>query len=208
MLIVRLGITLMLFAAISAGGLAMLNGKTAPIIKEYKLQQQIEARKQVASEVNATQFEEVIKDGFTYFRAKDDAGNLVGYAVVAYGPGYSSTIETVCGFDLDFKVAGLKIIFQQETPGLGTKAEEVKKGDLDPWFLRQYKGKDATSVAVVQDRGNIDSITGATITSRAITNSIKDVAMKIKEIEAESAAAALTDTAPDSTAQTAEGGVQ
>lgn len=185
MYIVRLGVILMLIAGVAAGGLSLLNNQTEPIIAEYKAKQQAEARQEVSRSLGATDFEQVTtEDGFEYFKALNDDGQTVGYVTLAYGKGYSSTIETIAGFDTNFSISGLKITFQQETPGLGTKAVEVHKGDSEPWFLRQFKEKDGLNVAVKQDRGQIDAITGATITSRAVAVSVKDVAKKIKDLVA------------------------
>ncbi len=195
MFILRLGVILMIIAVIASGALALLNGVTAPIIAENKAKQQAEARKDVTRGVGAVEFAEVTtEDGLTYYRALDEEGSLVGYTTVALGKGYSSTIETVAGYDTTFHVSGLKITFQQETPGLGTKAEEVKKGDKEPWFLKQFKGKDASELAVTQDRGDIDAITGATITARAIANSVRDAANLVEAAVEEAQAAAPADT--------------
>jgi len=173
----------MLIAALASGGLALLNTQTAPVIAENKAREQALARTEVMRSLGVTDFEEVVADdGTIYWRALDESGQLAGYVAMAYGKGYSSTLETVAGFDTDLKVAGLKIIFQQETPGLGTKSVEVKKGDTSPWFLQQFVGKDALTLAVTKDRGEIDAITGATITSRAVTNSVKDAALELKGV--------------------------
>ncbi|MCB2197982.1 FMN-binding protein [bacterium] len=183
MYIVRLGIILMLIAGVAAGGLSLLNNQTAPIIAEYKAKQQAEARQEVSRSLGATSFEQVLtEDGYEYFKALNDDGQLVGYVTLAYGKGYSSTIETIAGYDTSFSISGLKITFQQETPGLGTKAVEVHKGESEPWFLRQFKEKDGLNVAVKQDRGQIDAITGATITARAVAVSVKEAARKIKTL--------------------------
>ncbi len=186
MLIVRLGIILMFIASIASGGLALLNQKTAPIIAENKAKKRAEARIEVMESVNGKVFEEyALEDGNPYWIALDGNGSRVGFVGIAYGPAYSSTIETVCGFNNDYEVTGLKIIFQQETPGLGTKAVEVKKGENKPWFQRQFEGMDAFTLAVDKDRGEIDSITGATITARAIANSVKKTAEMIKVVAVE-----------------------
>ncbi len=183
MLIVRLGLILMLVGSIAAGGLALLNTHTAPIIAEYKAMQQALAREEVMSSVGGERFEERHDGDFTYWRAFDETGKWVGDVAIARGKGYSSTIETVCGFDTTFRVTGLKITFQQETPGLGAKADEIKKGEKEPRFLTQFRGKDALTLAVKKDRGDIDAITGATITSRAVTNSVREVAERVRRAE-------------------------
>lgn len=212
--IVRLGIILMLIAGVAAGGLSLLNNQTAPIIKAYKEQQQAEARMDVSRSIGATHFDKVTSpDGFEYYKALDDSNEVVGYVALARGKGYSSTIETIAGFDTSFTVSGIKITFQQETPGLGTKSTEVKKGDNEPWFQRQFRDKDGLTLAVKKDRGDIDAITGATITSRGVTNSVREVALKIKNAveqngngEQEAEVAAMDDAAVDSTAAVATAG--
>ena len=72
---------------------------------------------------------------------------------------------------------------QQETPGLGSKVEEVLPGESDAWFTRQFKNKKLVdNISVTADGGTIDSITGATITSRAITDSIRDELGRLETI--------------------------
>ncbi len=191
-MILRLALILMFIASVSAGGLAFLNTRTAPIIAEIKRVEQEQARMEVmASLADSIRYEEIDRpDGLTYWKAFDENGDLIGYAALASGKGYSSTIETVCGFDTDFKIAGLKVTFQQETPGLGTKIQEIKRGENEPWFQRAFKGVQALTVAVVQDRGTIDAVSGATISSRGLTNSVRAIANRIKEaVESETSAA-------------------
>jgi RnfABCDGE-type electron transport complex G subunit len=72
-------------------------------------------------------FVEVEGDGIVYYKGyrKPDTTGFAGYVITARGKGYSSTIETVVGIDPYGRVAGLRITSQQETPGLGTRIEEV-----------------------------------------------------------------------------------
>jgi|YelNatPaOPRAMG01_1025707.scaffolds.fasta_scaffold00001_35 electron transport complex protein RnfG len=114
-------------------------------------------------------------DEIVYYKgyAQPDTTGLVGYAFVARGAGYSSEIETLVGVDTTGQIIGLKILREVETPGLGTKIEEVRYGEKDPWFQRQFIGKRARQLAVDKDGGEIVSVTGATISSRAVTNSIR-----------------------------------
>lgn len=66
-------------------------------------------------------------EALTYYRGyrKADTTGFAGYVVTAEGKGYSSTIETVVGVDPYGRIAGLRITNQQETPGLGTRIQEV-----------------------------------------------------------------------------------
>ena len=82
--------------------------------------------------------------------------------------GFSGRIELIVGFLLDGTINGYKIIDQKETPGLGTKVSENK-------FSEQFKGMNpgSGSFKVRQDGGEIDAVTSATISSRAVIDAIK-----------------------------------
>lgn len=113
--------------------------------------------------------------GFT----NPDTSNLIGYAFQANGTGYSGVIKTLAAIDTSGTILAINILSQTETPGLGSKCEEIRAGESSPWFQEQFKGKQATDLAVDKDGGNIDSISGATITSRAITNAVADSARSL-----------------------------
>ncbi len=82
-------------------------------------------------------------------------------------PGYSSIIELLVGVDNDGEIIGIKVLSQSETPGLG--ANIVKEE-----YLKQYIGKKQAEIKLNKDGGEIDAITGATITSRAVANNVHD----------------------------------
>ncbi len=106
------------------------------------------------------------------FVGKDEAGNIVGYAFTAKGPGFAGTIEVVVGLKIDKKTMfGLRVLNQKETPGLGTKIMEEK-------FTGQFKGLSIEpKIEYVKNKkptkpNEIQAITGATISSRAIVNAV------------------------------------
>ena len=69
-------------------------------------------------------------------------------------------------------ITGIKVASQQETPGLGTRIEELRRGEKEPWFQSQFRGKGAeAAIKLVRGGGpdGIEAITGATISSRAVT---------------------------------------
>ncbi len=78
------------------------------------------------------------------------------------------------GIDTTGVIRKIEIISQKETPGLGAQSvrDEPFKGNR--WSTRQFIGKTASDLKVDKDGGKIVSITGATITSRAVTNSIRE----------------------------------
>jgi Na+-translocating ferredoxin:NAD+ oxidoreductase subunit G len=173
--IIKLSVILGTYSMIAAFALGGVYESTKVKIAFEKEKVMQEALKMVLPEAK-----NIIKttgaDGKVYYRgfATDDTKvSPVGYAIVAAGKGYSSTVQTLVGVKMDGSICGMNVLFQQETPGLGTKAVEVKYGEKDPWFQRQFMNLAGDTVAVQKDGGQIQSITGATITSRAITLAIK-----------------------------------
>lgn len=175
--IVKLGSILMLTTVVAAVGLSAVYSVTKP---------RIEAQKQFAIEnaltvalptADKNAIEPVYRDGdINYYKAykTEEKKSAIGYAYIARGPGYSSVVETMVGVDTTGRIMGLEVLDQKETPGLGTKIEQVRYGESDPWFTRQFIDKKAANVDLKKDGGTIDAITGATISSRAVTHSIAD----------------------------------
>jgi electron transport complex protein RnfG len=102
-----------------------------------------------------------------YFIAEKN-GQIIGYAAIASSPGYSSVLKILVGMDMSKKVAGIRILEQTETPGLGTRVTE-------PEFYSQFSGLGSQEMELKKNGGGVDGITGATISSRAVTNGVKDI---------------------------------
>lgn len=109
---------------------------------------------------------------------------LVGWVVKATGQGYSDKIELLLGLDPQADtIAGLSILEQKETPGLGNKIL------LSEWRSQFVHKKTAQSLILTKNRlegqtlpgNNIDAITGATISSRAVTGIVNAVIGNIRE---------------------------
>ncbi|MBN2461172.1 MAG: RnfABCDGE type electron transport complex subunit G [Candidatus Cloacimonetes bacterium] len=168
---IRLGFVLLVIAVISSGILAYVNSITKPIIDENKRREKEEARKEVLPQ--ATSFDSLtFLNGETAYIALD-RDKIVGYTFVASLYGYSSEVKTMVGLDTLFHITRIKIIEQQETPGLGANCSKSE-------FQEQFSGKDKTEMQVDKDGGSIASITGATITTRTIASSIRS-GMEIME---------------------------
>ncbi len=92
-----------------------------------------------------------------------------GYVITTTSKeGYGGNIQITVGITADGTVSGISILSISETAGLGMKATE-------PAFYGQYEGKQTEKFAVSKDGGEgepIDAISGATITSRAVTNAV------------------------------------
>ena len=98
-----------------------------------------------------------------------------GYAAIGVSEkGYGGTVKLMVGFKKDKKtVISYRKLEASETPGLGMKL-------TDPEWSKQFKGKDGTALKVKKDGGEIEAITAATITSRAVCEAIADARSKLK----------------------------
>lgn len=93
-------------------------------------------------------------------------GADAGYCVEVGPTGFGGAVDTMVGIDSDGKVTGISVISaSSETPGLGARSTE-------PEFQAQFAGQVGTEVAVAKDGGSIDALTGATITSRAVSEGV------------------------------------
>jgi electron transport complex protein RnfG len=88
----------------------------------------------------------------------------IGYIVEGFGKGYSSYIHILASVDKNFIVQKISILGHGETPGLG---DEIEKD----YFLNQFKGRSADNLVIIKGEtpDKIQAITGATISSRAVT---------------------------------------
>lgn len=107
---------------------------------------------------------------YSVFEAKTE-GQLVGWVVKTAGQGYADKIEMLIGLDpMIEKITGIFVLDQKETPGLGNKIV------TDEWrsqFLAKSTAQPLATVKGKSSAGNeIDAITGATISSKAVTDII------------------------------------
>jgi len=194
----NLALTLTAIALVASLGLAAAYTATYQIKEQYDLEEREAARREVLPGAEDAVFEEVPTDSlvsgksFVYYAARAGVGSqdVLGYTFTAYGKGYSSTIVTMVGVDTEFAVTGIRIISQQETPGLGTKIQEIlSKNTLwqvlsgnaaeeigaRPWFQAQFDGRGEDRLRVVKAKTDdgVMAITGATISSEAVAGSVR-----------------------------------
>ena len=91
----------------------------------------------------------------------------IGQARMLQAGGYGGAIDILLGMEPDGRVRGIRIISQQETPGLGAKIIESQ-------FLDQFTGLPVDEIALSRDGGSVDAITGATISSRAVVEAVEE----------------------------------
>ena len=160
MYVLRLALTLLAITAVVASALAGVNAITAPAIE------QLTAEKTQAAINAVLPGGGQLMDSFpeTDLVSKVYASDK-GYAVEVTPGGFDNTITMMVGVDTEGKVLGISIISHTETAGLGAvSAASTPAGEA---FRGQFVGTSG-SVSVKKDGGDMDAITGATITSRAV----------------------------------------
>ena len=162
--VVRLAVTLLLISGIMAAALAGVNSITAPMIAQLNY----EKTQQAVSAVLEGGGDEVADFPETALVSKVYQGEN-GYAVEVTPTGFGGTITMMVGVANDGTVAGIAIINQTETAGLGSiAAANTGAGEA---FRSQFVGLSGT-VAVTKDGGQVDAITSSTITSRAVCDGV------------------------------------
>lgn len=175
--ILKLALVLLAVSAIVAGVLGIINELTYPVIDAQKQAKTAEA---FASVLKADRFDEVEFDNpdfptvLTVHKAEG-----VGYVVTSKFSGAQGNITLAVGVDNDYKCTGISVIEHSETSGLGANAAST--GEVGVNFRKQFVGQDE-SIALSNAGGSIDALTGATITSRAITEAVATSIQAVKTL--------------------------
>ncbi len=177
-----LALVLFLITFITALLLGVVNQVTSPLIAKNNENTRAAAMAEIipGAEFVEADPSEVLSDDKNvpsiqniYVAQKD--GEDVGYCMEVLPSGFGGTLTVVVGINSDGTVAGAKVTKHSETPGLGAKSQS------DPTWIVQFAGKPADgSLAVTKDGGDINAITGATITSRAVTKAVNTAATYVQ----------------------------
>ena len=160
MYILRLALTLLAITAVVAAALAGVNTVTAPAIAELNAQ-----KTQQAIELVLPGGGELVSDIPAVDLVSMVYASETGYAIEVTPGGFDNTITMMVGVDKAGSVLGISIIKHTETAGLGAVAAAGTPAGES--FRGQFVGASG-SVSVTKDGGQMDAITGATITSRAV----------------------------------------
>ena len=162
-------LSLTLISGVCAAVLAFVNRLTQEPIRATAAANEQKAVKAVLPSAVAT-----VEANGPVFVGKDAAGKVVGYAAKgADAGGYGGDIVLMVGFEADRKtVVCYKTLAAAETPGLGMKLNA-------PEFAGQFAGRDGSALSVPKDGGEIEAITSATITSRAVCRAIADARKRL-----------------------------
>jgi len=169
---IQYALVLFCITAVACAILAMVNQTTEPLIAQNKIATEDAARQEIFPGASFTQR---TLEGLQFYDVFDQGENLLGYIINTSAQGYSSNIVAMVGLNTDLSIKMVKVIDQQETPGLGTNCTK-------PDFLHRYVGLSIGNLKVDKDGGEIISLTGATITTRALTSSIKEYIEKLERL--------------------------
>lgn len=105
---------------------------------------------------------------YEYYQATA-SGKSVAFIAETAGKGYSSYIKMLVSLSPDMKIRDVKVLDMNETPGLGDQV-------LEKSFLDQFKGKALSQIVLIkgETKENIQAVSGATYSSRGVTNGVKD----------------------------------
>ncbi|HOK04144.1 MAG TPA: RnfABCDGE type electron transport complex subunit G [Victivallales bacterium] len=191
--IILLSIFLAIICSVAAGILAFVYKATEKDVSKMKQEKIAKALKSILGEFDNNPLESVINieyNGrkFSLYPAKKN-GKVFAYAISSTSPkGYGGKLTVMAQIDVSGKIGTVMVTEQNETPGLGTVATDRKRlktiaellsGKRDTSLppnkvLDSFKGKNCSSAPwkLKKDGGQIDSITGATISSSAILDAM------------------------------------
>ncbi|MDR1699872.1 MAG: RnfABCDGE type electron transport complex subunit G [Lachnoclostridium sp.] len=183
---------LILFAItlIAGGVLAVVYNITQKPIQDAKTKVEEESYQAVLPEGKTFTDDAVLEQKRQSFKAEgteiqkvkaanDDSGNICGFVfLVVAEEGYGGDIQFSMGVNADGSTGGIEIIQMNETAGLGAKCAEED-------YKKQYRNKRGKITVVKGEAANaneISAISGATITSNAITAAVNEVLRFVEEI--------------------------
>ena len=162
--ILRIALTLLAITAVMAAALAAVNQFTAPKIAQLQAEKTQEAIALVLpGGGEAIPFSDATGLVSTVYASE------TGYAVEVKPIGFDNTVTMMVGINKAGEVLGIQVISHTETAGLGAVA--ASDNSAGQAFRGQFVGMSG-NLAVTKDGGAVDSITGATITSRAVCTGI------------------------------------
>ncbi len=170
--VVQVIVAMVLISAVAAAALAATYTPTQEALKLLQEEQQKEALKVILpaavdfEPVTGEQLDDAGDPVVLYYRGVDSSGNVVGYAIKRNQVGAQGVIQLIGGVSADFNtITGMQVMKHSETPGLGALI-------VTPEFQGQFVDKPVADVSLKSNGGQIDAITGATISSQAVVDAL------------------------------------
>lgn len=167
--ILRLTLTLLLITGVTAALLGLVNELTEEKIDTLTQEKALKAMQEVLPAQNYEPLS-VEADGISAVYRADEAGYVVRLSVSGFG----GAIDMMVGVDNGGVVTGVSVISHSETASLGANCTRED-------FRNQFVGAQG-EVAVTKDGGQIEALTGATVTSRAVSGGVNLALQYVKEV--------------------------
>ena len=173
-------VSLFLICTIVTLLLAVTNSVTKPQIEKLQIETANKTKAAVLSVADSFSDEKTVDlngTTYTYFEGYDKDQNVVGYVFTTSAKGYGGDIVTMVGMNSDGTVSGMDFLSISETAGLGMNA------DSDD-FKNQFVGKSG-EIGVNKNapaENEIQALTGATITSKAVTSAVNTALELYEEV--------------------------
>ena len=171
-------VALFLICLIVTALLAGTNSLTEGTIAEQAAQKEAASRQVVLP--GAETFEEGKTGAQVYYTGKDSSGGVVGYVFTTSAKGYGGQVEVMTGISAGGEVTGVVLLSQEETPGLGANA--TKEEFRNQYLQNAPQGGFAVTKTAPAGEGEIVAMTGATITSQAVTDAVNAAVSAYQEI--------------------------
>ncbi|RKY50608.1 MAG: electron transporter RnfG [Candidatus Neomarinimicrobiota bacterium] len=184
----RMIIVLTIAAILSGAILSVYNFYTYPKIQAHR---QTELEKAIFEVIpDAEEYKKLELGEKVYYVGCTKKEKELGVAFLAEGNGFQGKISILVGMNMDMDtILAIKILEQVETPGLGTKIVDDPSNPEDrKWFTNQFKGLRALpEITYVKNEkpskpGQIQAITGATISSRSVVEILNNAIKENREI--------------------------
>lgn len=168
----QLGIILLIITAVAGFIIGAVYNITKEPIRIEEKKANDKAMKELLSDADKFVKKDMkLSNGVLEVNEGIKSGKVVGYDIKVASKGYGGKINIMVGIKNNGEVSGIKILSQSETAGLGANCEQ-------PEFYKQYSGKPTQNLKVVKTsdvkKDEIKAITGATITSKAVTKGVNE----------------------------------
>ena len=184
--IIKLFVIVAIFGAVAGFALAAVEGAT-----KEKIEQQVwkyvtgpaveELFEGCTNDPKEDKFDiqDGVEDVKVFVAEFDGKKNVIAFE--SSGKGYDGKIGVMVGFDLEKdELIGMRVTTHTETPGVGSRAK------TDTAFIEQFNGMTVDSgFKVKPDGGDIDAMSGATVTSRGVSAGVEDSVEKYKRLKEE-----------------------
>ena len=152
--------------------LAGTNYITKDIVAEQAAAAAEASRRQVLPQAASFEEMEIADEGSGMYAGLDGSGEVIGYVFETSGKGYGGAVSVMTGMTKDGEITAVTLVSHNEPPGLGAKAGNEE-------FISQYQGAaPADGFAVTKNApaadNQVQAVTGATITSRAVTTAVNE----------------------------------